>query len=157
MNYVTKSPNDYHLNLRRITQHRSMECWYVAASMVLGFRSASKAVIAMSSNLDSIIRVFTNGGLYPSEVEKFGQEVGLRSAARPGNAGAGWYSKFLKMNGPIWIAIRDVQGGHCVVIYGVQGDSVALADPSAGRPFPRMMTIGELNLRAAPVPVLYSR
>jgi ABC-type bacteriocin/lantibiotic exporter with double-glycine peptidase domain len=156
MDFVTRSPTDYYVNLRRITQHSSMECWYVAASMVLGFRSAAKAVIAMSSNLESVIRVITNSGLNPTDVEKFSREVGLMSAMRPGNADAAWYSTFLKTNGPIWIGIHD-PCAHCVVVYGVQGDNLALADPNGRNPFPRIMAVKELNQRALHVPVLYSR
>ena len=159
MTFVTKShATDVSLNLRRITQKRGMECWYAAASMVLGYRNPGAAVVAMSSNIQTLTRLYKDKGINADVVTAFAAEVGLSPAIRPPRNEIAWYAHFLRTNGPMWVWISRPGYNHIVVVYGIHGDELALADPLAEFPFPLMVNLKDFERSAlSAIPVLFKR
>jgi hypothetical protein len=150
---------DLSLPIKRITQDRTMSCWYAAAQVVLSYRSVAMSVVNMSTNLSTLIRYGSNQGLMTNGVNAFADEVGLhKNQAFFGRGFDGEsYGIYLGKLGPLWVAGNHPQGGHVVVIAGVAADNLLLADPDPSRPFPRWMPIATFEgIRSAwNLPILY--
>jgi Papain-like cysteine protease AvrRpt2 len=154
MTLVTKTGTDIYLPIRRVTQLRQMECWYIAASTVLGYRNPASAAVAMSSNIEAISRDIADTGLNAGLVDRFAAEVGL--GARPVHALLAWYATSLRRHGPLWTAVRRPSGGHVVVICGTRADGLLIADPDPSFPFPLIMRVAAFNRIAMDhIPFLY--
>ena len=144
---LAPSPYDFTINFQRIKQDKHMSCWYAAAQMVLGSRDIVKSIVFTSTNLNTLIRYVGNKGLIPKTVTDFASEVGLSSDQSVFSSGfsAENYSTYLKKLGPLWLAGKFPQGGHVVVICGVIGDKVMVADPDGSQPFPKWMALSEVE------------
>lgn len=156
---------DFSLPIRRITQDKNMPCWYASATMVLTYRNVAMSVVNMSSNIDALTRYFNDVEIFSGECYKFASEVGLHSDQSIFIDGFSVknYSIYLKMYGPLWFGglfyglTGERNRGHVVVVCGVAGDKLLIADPDPAKPFPLWETHNEIEAirNSLNAPILY--
>ena len=150
--------NDLSLHVSPIRQDKKMSCWYAAAQMVLSYRDLVMQVVNMT-NPFTAIRYYENKGLALSAVKELAWEVGLHYDQSHFEKGftKDTYGIYLGKLGPLWMAGKFPQGGHAVVVCGIAGDDVMIADPDPSQTFPRWMPVAQLEAIRSPfnLPVLY--
>ena len=154
------------LPVRPLSQHvlhptapdeENKACWYASALMVLGYRGVPPT--STVTNVHTLARKWKNDGVFPHELWRLAQEVGLEhanlQAVLPQREATNWRHA-LDTLGPLIVIV----GGHAIVVRGIvrQGLDwhVVYNDPLPGAR--RTMVLSRFRTLVNPsLPVLYRR
>lgn len=115
------------LNVPLVLQQRSMECWYASACMVAYFRKPGPR-----RGLPD--KWAANSGIQLSEIVNLAKSEGLKSILTPvGTLTSGQLETMLRNFGPLWCAGKWDGFGHCIVLTGVNGNTLYINDPSPAK------------------------